>query len=314
MRLLLAGEPAHSILCITYTKIAAGEMRERLHRRLSELRRMDEDTLRVQLANQLGREANESDITRARGLAISLLEQADSIQFHTIHAFCERILRQFPIEANVVPHYVQLDDRVAEELRQRAYSRVLDEALSVPTLQQAFAVLQASMKDGAIEALLLSSMQKRREWLALFGETSNTDASLEVIRKYFSPSAGNEISQRFTVHYDDAWQVRCREVIAHLTESTTQDQNLAVQFSGWLSALNEGAWDAYASGHYTQGQLKKRYYTAGLAKRYTQDAQFLDEERAFVVDFMQSRARLLAYQLSGSVMQITHRLLALYEE
>ena len=46
----------------------------------------------------------------------------------TIHAFCQSILRRFPLEANVVPHFEVMEDRDAGELLEDAKAELLARA------------------------------------------------------------------------------------------------------------------------------------------------------------------------------------------
>ncbi len=117
-RLLLHGTEPQKILCLTYTKAAASEMQNRLFERLGEWAMMRDDKLRKALA-QLGEEdqLSDGDLRNARRLFANALETPGGLKIQTIHSFCDKMLRRFPLEAGVSPQFEVLEDRQAKLLR-----------------------------------------------------------------------------------------------------------------------------------------------------------------------------------------------------
>ncbi len=91
--------PLSSIVAMTFTKKAADEMKSRLAKRFAELNRFD------------------------------LLDQLDGAQISTIHSFCLRLLKEYPIEAGLDPSFGILEDDLAIILRREVLDSVLDTAL-----------------------------------------------------------------------------------------------------------------------------------------------------------------------------------------
>jgi ATP-dependent helicase/nuclease subunit A len=90
------GLDVESILVITYTKRAAGELRARIR---AELRR--------------------------RGRA-DLARSLDGAYISTIHGFCNRLLKTSPFEAGLDPRFRELDDAQASVLSSEAFDEALD--------------------------------------------------------------------------------------------------------------------------------------------------------------------------------------------
>ena len=125
VRLMLDGVEPSRIMCLTFTKAAAAEMANRLFDRLSAWITLDDEALVDQLT-ALGQTAPDgASLERARQLFTRALETPGGLKIQTIHAFCERVLQLFPVEAGIVPHFAMLDDRAAGEMLEAARDKVL---------------------------------------------------------------------------------------------------------------------------------------------------------------------------------------------
>jgi ATP-dependent helicase/nuclease subunit A len=91
------GVDVDSILVITYTERAAGELRGRIRRRLVELGRHE------------------------------LARDLDAAWISTIHGFCHRVLRAYPFAAGIDPRFRVLDDSQGRVLRGEAFRDALEE-------------------------------------------------------------------------------------------------------------------------------------------------------------------------------------------
>src|SRR6202040_1418108 len=70
----------------------------------------------------------EHDIARARQLFARVLDAQGGAKIATIHAFCQSLLRRFPLEAGVPPEFVVLDERGAKEALAEAAAAVINRA------------------------------------------------------------------------------------------------------------------------------------------------------------------------------------------
>ncbi|HUC19601.1 MAG TPA: double-strand break repair helicase AddA [Acetobacteraceae bacterium] len=104
LRLMLAGNPPGRILCLTFTRAASAEMALRLQRSLGEWVVMEEEKLDAVLA-ELGFVADAALRARARKLFAEVLDLPGGMRISTIHAFCQSVLRRFPLEASLSPHF-----------------------------------------------------------------------------------------------------------------------------------------------------------------------------------------------------------------
>lgn len=141
-RLLLKEVEPQRILCLTYTKAAATQMQNRLFQRLGEWAMMPDGQLTEALAELGERQAlDPSHLARARSLFARAIETPGGLRIQTIHSFCASLLRRFPLEAGVSPHFVELDDRAAKLLRQDILEEMA-ETLAPDAVRQAALVYQ----------------------------------------------------------------------------------------------------------------------------------------------------------------------------
>ncbi|WP_179380878.1 double-strand break repair helicase AddA [Jannaschia marina] len=144
--LLLEGTEPERILCLTYTKAAAGEMQNRLFRRLGEWSMLPDADLRDQIT-RLGAARGTIDpdkLRRARTLFARAIETPGGLKIQTIHAFCAALLRRFPLEAGVSPNFSEMDETAAARL----HAEVFDEMAADPMHRAAVDGIARYMSDG----------------------------------------------------------------------------------------------------------------------------------------------------------------------
>lgn len=154
-RILLQGvEPEH-ILCLTYTKAAATEMQDRLYDKLGDWSILDEPELRSELAKLLGEPFD--DIALARRLFAKALETPEGLKVQTIHAFCERVLARFPIEAGIMPGFEPIEDVEVTKLVREVRDQILQQAMDTPNgeINAALQTLSLKMADQTLDELFL---------------------------------------------------------------------------------------------------------------------------------------------------------------
>jgi ATP-dependent helicase/nuclease subunit A len=127
LRLMLGGANPARIQCLTFTKAAAAEMAVRLQRRLGEWVTLSDEALRERL-KELGVTPTAEAMTQARALFATVLDLPGAMRIGTIHAFCQSLLRRFPVEAALSPHFDVLDDIDANVAWQGARDAMLEGA------------------------------------------------------------------------------------------------------------------------------------------------------------------------------------------
>jgi ATP-dependent helicase/nuclease subunit A len=170
LRLLLAGTAPDRILCLTYTKAAAAEMSKRVIDSLSGWVTAKDAELGRQLQSLLRRPPDAVEVERAQQLFAVAIETPGGLKVQTIHAFCERLLQRFPLEASVPPHFTILDDQGCRELQRQAIDDVLIEATRRPEseLGKALRCAVTYAADDRFDEVLRDALGKR-DWLESAG-------------------------------------------------------------------------------------------------------------------------------------------------
>jgi len=165
IRLLLAGVDPAQILCLTYTKAAASVMQTRIFERLSQWTRLSDEELNLQLIKLEGghMDVDATRLMMARRLFARALESPGGLKIQTIHAFCESILHQFPLEANIAGHFDILDDIAASDLMRQARREVIETAWHGEdrALLKAFELVLAHVGENGLNALFDEAINRR---------------------------------------------------------------------------------------------------------------------------------------------------------
>lgn len=183
IRLLLSGCRPSAILCLTYTKAAASEMSNRVFQRLGEWAVLSDDELAKRIEIIEGEHPDALKLAEARRLFAKALETPGGLKIQTIHAFCEALLHQFPLEANVAGHFSVLDDVSAHALLAEA-RRSLLAATSLEAgsdLATAFAHVLDLGDETGLETLLSEIVSNRsalRRFLAHAEKAGGIEAAL----------------------------------------------------------------------------------------------------------------------------------------
>ncbi len=160
-----------SILVITYTKRAAGELRSRIRARLLELGR-------VELAREL-----------------------DGAWISTIHGFCNRLLKTYPLDAGLDPRFRELDDAQGAVVRSEAFAAALAEfcADAEPERLRLLATYRAAGLRRMVIGVYETLRSAGRELVLELGEGTSLPEALERLadaaRCVVDDSAASEVQR-----------------------------------------------------------------------------------------------------------------------
>ena len=271
LRLLLAGTAPNAILGLTFTKAAAAEMVERIESRLAAWSVTADGDLRADLAGLAGAEPSTEEVATARRLFDRILDLPAGLSISTIHSLASTLLRQFPLEAGVSPHFTVIDDRTAAE-RFAAAKAALFEAAAVEgsPIAAAVGVLAERFADQTIDEMISEVIELRRRLWSGMPEDGGV-RTMEAIEAALGvqSSAADLLSEHCAEHRFD--RVGLAEVRAALLGGGKTHVECAAQLDEWLQAADVEArvagWQSYLQAWFTKkGEPRKKIVPAAAAK------------------------------------------------
>ncbi len=129
LRLFLNDVEPSKVLCLTYTNAGAIEMQNRIYKKTLDWATIPDEDLKKELNNLLDDKDESFDFdelfSKARKLFSKLIDNPMPLKIYTIHAFCQSILKRFPIEACITPHFKIIEDSEVKNLLNEAYQKLI---------------------------------------------------------------------------------------------------------------------------------------------------------------------------------------------
>lgn len=281
------GTPAGRILCLTFTKAAASEMKLRLTTTLSQWATLPlesanphEKSLTGELTTLLGRPPQAHEIIAARRLFAAVVDTPGGLRIMTIHAFCTAILGTFPLEAGLPPQFATLEEAPAAALMTAARNEVLARARRHPQGAEATALdsLAAVLSEEAFNELLQETSRERAQLHAALrgGEAGEAaDFLARLLAMLDLPPDADEGSIMMDACRPGAFDVGAlRHACAALADGTEKsDQPKGIALQHWLEAAPAQRQEGFAAYNAlflkaSDGQPFASQATKGLQARY----------------------------------------------
>lgn len=322
LRLLLAGNEPGRLLCLTYTKAAAAEMKNRIHRELASWAAIPEEKLRKALEHLTGAMPAASQLARARRLFIDVLDAPDGLKIQTIHAFCQALIRRFPLEADVAPHFQVMDEQTQSELMAEARLRLMAqlEQEEHKALRDMLDHLQCMMDEGRFNSLLQEMLKHRAQLNLALQEYGSIEGIYHQICEKLGidePVSESEFLQ--LASGDDVCDAsRLREAVRVLQdEGGKNDKAAAEKIATWLaSSVEERAqgFAEYASAYLTQKEeLRAGMAVKAVAERHPEIVALLLKEQQRVYRVIKQLKSLQTAERTKKLLHVSFAILEQYE-
>jgi len=221
------------ILCLTYTRAAAANMQNKLFARLGGWALMDENDLRAALVDLDEERGARIELKRARRLFAQALETPGGLKIQTIHAFCESLLRRFPLEAKISPHFELMDEVSSAELLAEAKERTIRRALTGgnAALRDATMLIIDRVQEFGIDGLVQEIVKERPSF------AGTTDEVIGRIADVLGVDDGDSIHAARTAFVDGLDLAPLREMARAFASGGSHERSVAPEL---LTALAEG--------------------------------------------------------------------------
>ena len=323
LRLLLAGTEPARILALTYTKAAAAEMATRVAARLADWVTAGDADLRQRLVGLIDREPSPLEMKRARQLFALVIETPGGLKVQTIHAFCERLLQRFPLEAGVPPGFEILDDHTRAALLEEATGQVLAEATAAARgapLADALATAIAFAAETNFDTYLAEAL-RQRDWLEAAARLED-DESLRLgeAEKLYRRLLGlastvslDAASEALAGVLSEAQLTRLRSVMA---EGSRSDADASTRIGAVLAAPGSAGRIAALSKVFLTGggEPRKSLVTKGLATEHPDVARMLQSAQERFVALHDERCRLQLMEATLALVRLGNAVMQRYGE
>ena len=269
LRLLLEGAAPERILCLTFTKAGAAEMSNRVATTLAEWASMPDAALKESLRKLVGDSGLARLMVVARGLFAKVIDAPGGMRIETIHAFCQSLLRRFPLEARVAPHFRLIEERDAAELLLQAREQQLNAARmgADPDLASALSHLVQRSGEIGIESIMRELLREPARLAALHRRMADIAAYRRALASLLEiPFDATREQILVAAFADAAFDVASlRAAIGALQQGGKTDVARALILADFLAAPVEQRgemFDAYLSVFFTsKGELLARLAT-----------------------------------------------------
>lgn len=273
LALMLDGTAPQRILCLTFTKAAAAEMANRIAKTLSKWVTKSDKDLEPEIARLLGRTPEDHDLIGARQLFAGVLETPGGMKIETIHAFCQSILRRFPLEAGLPPHFDLLTDQDATDLLETAQEAVISQTHrhGEEDLSAALSLLVNRVHEARFGDLMTSITFARDKISQVLRQHSGVAGADVALRHHLGLNETDDPeSLRLAASNDSAFDLAgLQAAAAALSNGSKTDQDRSAVLANWLegNALDRAATFAeYTRAYLTAtGTIRKTLATKTVA-------------------------------------------------
>ncbi|HEY6024090.1 MAG TPA: double-strand break repair helicase AddA [Pseudolabrys sp.] len=318
INLLLRGCDPARILCITFTKTAAANMANEVFKRLAEWTTLDDETLDERIRLSTGKKPNINARARARRLFATALETPGGLKVQTIHAFCTRLLHQFPFEANVAARFSVLDEASTAQLLDQLTLQVLMQAAAEPAsaLGKALAVAIVVAADITFKDAIADAIKDRdaiHRWIAQAGGLDQAIARLSRGLGLSPADTLEKVEQEFlsaSLILESEWPT----LIEILETGAKSDKNHVGALLAARAASGSDRIDQYLRVFCTaELARRKSLLTSALGERHPEWLARLQAEQTRICALLDRKRALDARDRTRALMTIAAEVIARYQ-
>ncbi|MGO9697844.1 MAG: double-strand break repair helicase AddA [Xanthobacteraceae bacterium] len=314
INLLLAGVDPEKILCLTFTKAAAANMAKRVFDTLGRWTTLGDDALDAAIGEHPGR-APAARRLLARRLFARALDTPGGLKVQTIHAFCTRLLHQFPFEANVTARFSVLDDTEQSQLLEHLTLDALLEGASAPDgpLGRALGAAMIAGADQTFRDVVREAIGRRDAFIRWRTNAGSVEQAIAELSRTLGVEL-QETLESVEVEFLSASLIAPTEwpaIAAALARGSKNDCEQARRFATLAALSGANRLEVYLEIFCTdEGTPRKSIVTkaikdAGLLQR-------LSAEQARVGALLERRNAVVARDRSGAVLTVADAVLTRY--
>ena len=319
LRILLDGTPPGKIMCLTFTNAAAAEMANRINKNLMKWVAVPDNQLAKEIYELTAKQPDKKTLLRARKLFVEVLETPDGLKIQTIHSFCQNLMRRFPLEAEIAPHFQVIDEQTSLELLKESRMRLLskkDEHSDV--VSQAINNIAWRVNEGGF-AQILHEIINEREKIEYLLSRYTPD---EIIRKTYEVLnvKSNETERSVILDNYNSYNIeKLKTYVDILSSGSANDQKAANNIKTFVHTIeNDGdvekGFENYLRAFLTaKFEPAKKLATKKIIDNYPDCHQWMLKEQSDIIPLLDKVRSVRIAQLTRDLFHISESILALYK-
>lgn len=316
--------PPDKILCLTFTKTAAAEMSNRIYKKLGLWAVMPDDRLKDELKTLTGEMPPEETQHAARRLFARVLDTPGGLKIMTIHSFCQSVLKRFPVEAGLPPHFELMDEQSAVEYLVQCQHDIIAEAKRNPdsVLAKSFSQLVLHVNSDDMKDLMSKIMGNRSHLARILKNHGDKEgAAAKTIAAVYrhlglDPSDTEEkvLSGAGSIPADT--EKKLKEVLQALLQGSVTDQKKAAFMQPWLEQKDRRAqlFFEYKKTYFTQaGEVAANLATKQAQKHYPDITDVMAAEAERLQKLSNALRAVRLAQLNAALLTVASEMVGRYE-
>lgn len=313
LSLLVNDVDISKVICITYTKTAAHEMKERIYEELAKWVKLNDESLVKEVKKNTNlKSVGKNFLKKARTLFSRVIDNIDDLKIFTIHSFCQQIISRFPIEAGILPNFEVIEDFKVNELIDEAKDEVFSSVGENNILYSYVKNLIEDNSENDFNKLINCLISNRKDFELIQDKDYESDLKELLNVRYINTK---DLEDEF-LNYNYSEIIKLAEII----ESGKFTDCEKEQFGGIGSFLRQ-VNEEYSSKSifdylniFLTKQLEKRKLNGILKKLddYYIDVLLNECERCF--NFVQNYENIKVYNYTVAVINIAFKIIENYKK
>jgi ATP-dependent helicase/nuclease subunit A len=312
LSLLLHSIEPERILCLTFTKAAANEMRQRILAKASLWQILKPDQLYLELEQLYGFPPSDEVFQLARNLFNILIGKIQALKIQTIHSFSQSLLQQFPFEAGIPPNFQIMDEQNAQELIQKAIKTILAKAYRKGMTNS---LLGLHFDTSSFQEKMTSLIQNSPQFLEKIQNESEKEKFFSALYQKFDLNPQDIQTKLDSIFWHQLQSITPR--LYHLKhiwmQGTSKEQDNALILKDFLENPDQKL-ALYVSLFLTsENELRKKPLTLKLQSLWPEGISFMAEEGTRIQQYLQKKNNLIFLSISKDFLDLSIDIYAHYK-
>jgi ATP-dependent helicase/nuclease subunit A len=253
----------------------------------------------------------------ARRLFACALETPGGLKIQTIHGFCARLLQQFPFEAHVAARFRVLEDAQQQQLLEQLRLAILLDAAGQPesACGRALAVAITAASDLAFKDALSEAIKNRGLIEAFLTQAGGTERISAALSRLFDIAPDLSLERLDEEIVDGPYLPRSSwaAVADAFSTGSNRDREQGARLHDAIAAFGSERVDAYLCLFVTGEDLpRKLLITSSLARKHTELASRLEQERERVLVLRDRRRAVAVRERTAALLTIADAVIRRY--